>query len=178
MVIATHHHAYPLGQFSIDEDRPMKVVVIGAGFSGIAAGIRCVHATTGLLNANFKSFRFPQRVKNINLTIYEKNAGVGGTWYSNRYPVRESITGTVSAGQAHALFLSGVVLRYTFPHSMFSCSTCELLLSLIVGFKYQFTFEVNVSKCESLLVLVLTHLSPSGHPFTHLVQRFVHIWSA
>ncbi|TDL19261.1 FAD/NAD(P)-binding domain-containing protein [Rickenella mellea] len=60
---------FSLGSFSIDEDRPMKVVVIGAGFSGIAAGIR-----------------FPQRVKNLDLTIYEKNAGVGGTWYSNRYP--------------------------------------------------------------------------------------------
>ncbi|KDQ51118.1 hypothetical protein JAAARDRAFT_140775 [Jaapia argillacea MUCL 33604] len=47
----------------------MKVVVIGAGFSGIAAGIR-----------------FPQRVPNLELTIYDKNAGVGGTWYSNKYP--------------------------------------------------------------------------------------------
>ncbi|KAF8428410.1 hypothetical protein L210DRAFT_3564312 [Boletus edulis BED1] len=69
MVIAMHHRAFSLGQFSIDEDRAMKVVVIGAGYSGIAAGIR-----------------FPQRVKNIDLTIYEKNAGVGGTWYTNKYP--------------------------------------------------------------------------------------------
>ena len=33
---------FKLGTFCIDEDRPMKVVVIGAGFSGIVAGIRCV----------------------------------------------------------------------------------------------------------------------------------------
>lgn len=32
--------------------------------------------------------RFPQRMQNIDLTIYEKNAGIGGTWFSNRYPVR------------------------------------------------------------------------------------------
>lgn len=31
-----------LGASSIDEDRPFKVVVIGAGFSGITAGIRFV----------------------------------------------------------------------------------------------------------------------------------------
>ena len=28
------------GDFSIDEYRPLKVIVVGAGFSGIAAGIR------------------------------------------------------------------------------------------------------------------------------------------
>ncbi|THH07656.1 hypothetical protein EW145_g3232 [Phellinidium pouzarii] len=60
---------FKLGDACIDDDRPMKVVVIGTGFSGITAGIR-----------------FPQRIKNLNLTIYEKNAGVGGTWYSNKYP--------------------------------------------------------------------------------------------
>ncbi|KAL5536604.1 hypothetical protein ACEPAF_427 [Sanghuangporus sanghuang] len=60
---------FKLGTQSIDEPRPLKIVVIGAGFSGITAGIR-----------------FPQRMKNIDLTIYEKNAGIGGTWFSNRYP--------------------------------------------------------------------------------------------
>lgn len=29
-----------VGDFSIDEYRPFKVIIIGAGFSGIAAGIR------------------------------------------------------------------------------------------------------------------------------------------
>ncbi|KAF9270874.1 FAD/NAD-binding domain-containing protein [Marasmius fiardii PR-910] len=60
---------FPLGNFCIDEPRPMKVVVIGAGYSGIVAGIR-----------------FRQRVSNLNLTIYDANAGVGGTWFSNKYP--------------------------------------------------------------------------------------------
>ncbi|KAL1708069.1 hypothetical protein EV121DRAFT_254982 [Schizophyllum commune] len=58
-----------LGDFAIDDPRPMKVVVIGAGYSGVIAGIR-----------------FRQYIQNLNLTIYEANAGVGGTWYSNKYP--------------------------------------------------------------------------------------------
>ncbi|EJC99858.1 FAD/NAD-binding domain-containing protein [Fomitiporia mediterranea MF3/22] len=65
----THASDFKLGSMSIDEDRPFRVVVIGAGFSGIIAGIR-----------------FPQRMNNLDLTIYEKNAGIGGTWYENRYP--------------------------------------------------------------------------------------------
>ena len=38
-----HPHLFPLGAFSVDEYKPIKVVVIGAGFSGILAGIRCVY---------------------------------------------------------------------------------------------------------------------------------------
>ncbi|EJF55657.1 FAD/NAD(P)-binding domain-containing protein [Dichomitus squalens LYAD-421 SS1] len=60
---------FVLGRFSIDEYKPIKVIVIGAGFSGILAGIR-----------------FPQKIPNVDLVIYEKSAGVGGTWYNNRYP--------------------------------------------------------------------------------------------
>ena len=30
--------------------------------------------------------RFPQKIPNVDLTIYEKSAGIGGTWYNNRYP--------------------------------------------------------------------------------------------
>lgn len=55
--------AFELGQFAIDKSRPMRVVVIGAGYSGIVAGVRV-----------------PQRLNNIELVIYEKLAGVGGTW--------------------------------------------------------------------------------------------------
>lgn len=53
----------------IDGSRPLRVIVIGAGFSGINCAIR-----------------IPQRLRNVDLTIYEKNADVGGTWYENRYP--------------------------------------------------------------------------------------------
>lgn len=53
----------------IENLRRLKVRVIGAGFSGIYLGIR-----------------IPQRLRNVDLQIYEKNDGVGGTWWMNRYP--------------------------------------------------------------------------------------------
>jgi len=53
----------------IENQRPLKVRVIGAGYSGIYLGIR-----------------IPQRLRNVDLKIYEKNEGVGGTWFENRYP--------------------------------------------------------------------------------------------
>lgn len=55
--------AFGLGSFAIDELRPTRVVVIGAGYSGIVAGIR-----------------IPQRLQKAELVIYEKLADVGGTW--------------------------------------------------------------------------------------------------
>ncbi|RPD76724.1 FAD/NAD-P-binding domain-containing protein [Lentinus tigrinus ALCF2SS1-7] len=66
---ATTRGPFALGDFAIDEYRPIRVAVIGAGISGIVAGVR-----------------FPQKVPNVQLTIYEKDDGVGGTWYRNRYP--------------------------------------------------------------------------------------------
>ncbi|KAK4934628.1 hypothetical protein LTR10_024159 [Elasticomyces elasticus] len=53
----------------IDEPRPMKVICVGCGISGILTGIR-----------------LPQQIENLELTIYEKNPEVGGTWYENNYP--------------------------------------------------------------------------------------------
>ncbi|CAK7219658.1 hypothetical protein SBRCBS47491_003921 [Sporothrix bragantina] len=53
----------------IDYARPMKVIVIGAGISGILAAIR-----------------FPRRIPNLDLVVYDKNPEVGGTWYENKYP--------------------------------------------------------------------------------------------
>lgn len=59
----------------IDEPRRLKVICIGAGISGIIAGIR-----------------FPQMVQNLDFVIYEKNPDVGGTWYENRYPKYHRVT--------------------------------------------------------------------------------------
>ncbi|KAK5285482.1 hypothetical protein LTR55_010919 [Exophiala xenobiotica] len=56
-------------QRCIDEHRPIKVICIGAGMCGIAVG--CL---------------FPQHIANLELTIYEKNKEVGGTWFENHYP--------------------------------------------------------------------------------------------
>jgi hypothetical protein len=47
----------------IENQRPIKVIVIGAGYSGIYLGIR-----------------IPERLRNCELVIYEKNKGVGGAW--------------------------------------------------------------------------------------------------
>ena len=58
-----------LSRRSIDDASPLKVIVVGAGVSGILAGIR-----------------FPQRVKDIELVIYDKNEEIGGTWFENKYP--------------------------------------------------------------------------------------------
>ncbi len=54
---------------SVDTIRPLRIICIGAGISGIITAIR-----------------FPQRLKNIELVIYEKNRDVSGTWLENRYP--------------------------------------------------------------------------------------------
>jgi hypothetical protein len=58
----------PLWEHCVDDYRPIKIIVIGAGLSGILAGIR-----------------FTQRIPNLELTIYEKNEDVGGTWWENRW---------------------------------------------------------------------------------------------
>ena len=54
---------------AVDEPRPLRVIYIGAGVSGICAAIR-----------------FPEYLPTVELQIYEKNAEVGGTWFENRYP--------------------------------------------------------------------------------------------
>jgi cation diffusion facilitator CzcD-associated flavoprotein CzcO len=53
----------------VDIGRPVRVVIIGAGLSGIALYIRLL-----------------QYVPDVTITIFEKNAGLGGTWFENRYP--------------------------------------------------------------------------------------------
>ncbi|KAI0701861.1 FAD/NAD-P-binding domain-containing protein [Cytidiella melzeri] len=55
--------------FNIDDYRPLKVRCIGAGFSGILCALR-----------------FRQNIPHLDFKIYEKQAGVGGTWYANQYP--------------------------------------------------------------------------------------------
>jgi cation diffusion facilitator CzcD-associated flavoprotein CzcO len=53
----------------VDEGRPIRAIIIGAGVSGIGIFIRLL-----------------QYVPNIRITIVDKNPVVGGTWYENRYP--------------------------------------------------------------------------------------------
>lgn len=67
---------FKLSNSPVDNMRPLKVIVIGAGYSGIYCGIR-----------------IPEKLRNVELVIYEKNAGVGGTWYENRYVCTKYVTG-------------------------------------------------------------------------------------
>lgn len=69
MSMATTASHVPATEQAIDNVRQIKVICIGAGISGILAGIR-----------------LPQKIKNLDLTIYEKNEDIGGTWFENRYP--------------------------------------------------------------------------------------------
>lgn len=71
----------PRHERPVDDLRPLKVICIGAGASGILAGIR-----------------LPQKIPNLDLTIYEKNEDVGGTWYENKYP-------GVASGESHDMVI-------------------------------------------------------------------------
>lgn len=85
----------------LDGHRRMKVRVVGAGYSGIYLGIR-----------------IPQRLRNIDLKIYEKNEGVGGTWWANRYPGMRlhwlSFTWKRAASRQLSCVLNGSCM-FTFP---------------------------------------------------------------
>ncbi|CRG92376.1 Putative sterigmatocystin biosynthesis monooxygenase stcW [Talaromyces islandicus] len=54
---------------TINDVRPIKVIVFGAGLSGILASIL-----------------LPRAIEKLELVIYEKNAAIGGTWLENVYP--------------------------------------------------------------------------------------------
>ncbi|KAL2012370.1 hypothetical protein VTN00DRAFT_5088 [Thermoascus crustaceus] len=64
-----HNDPTDLSRRPINEARPIRVIVFGAGMSGILAGIL-----------------FPRSIRNLELVIYEKNADLGGTWFENVYP--------------------------------------------------------------------------------------------
>ncbi|KAF1847901.1 FAD/NAD(P)-binding domain-containing protein [Cucurbitaria berberidis CBS 394.84] len=53
----------------LDDVRPLRVVVVGAGISGITASVL-----------------LPAKVPKIDLVIYERESDVGGVWHTNIYP--------------------------------------------------------------------------------------------
>jgi NADH dehydrogenase FAD-containing subunit len=63
--------AYQLSRVPFKTPRPVKIIVVGAGISGISMAHEVNVGST---------------IKAASLTVYEKNGGVGGTWYENRYP--------------------------------------------------------------------------------------------
>lgn len=60
--------SFTLKDEPVENFRKLRVVVIGAGYSGIYCAIR-----------------IPERLRNVDLCVYEKNNGLGGTWFENRY---------------------------------------------------------------------------------------------
>lgn len=52
----------------VNEPKPVRVIFIGAGISGIAFAYKA------------------RQLENVSYTIYEKNHDVGGTWLESRYP--------------------------------------------------------------------------------------------
>ncbi|OAP57929.1 hypothetical protein AYL99_08667 [Fonsecaea erecta] len=65
----TNERGYRIKEQLCGTERPMRVICLGAGASGI-----CL--------AKY----LPERLHNVSLTIYDKNPDFGGTWYENRYP--------------------------------------------------------------------------------------------
>lgn len=58
---------YVLLEHPINEPRPLRVIVVGAG----AAGLNFAYATQKYL-------------QNVSLAVYDKNPAIGGTWLENR----------------------------------------------------------------------------------------------
>ncbi|KAJ8475161.1 hypothetical protein ONZ51_g6747 [Trametes cubensis] len=81
---------FVLGKFCIDEYRQMKVIVMGAGYSGITAGIK-----------------LPQHIPNLQLTIYEKNAG-----YQLSFEEKKDWSSFYAPGPEIRKYLEGVVQKY------------------------------------------------------------------
>jgi cation diffusion facilitator CzcD-associated flavoprotein CzcO len=70
---------FPLEDHSIDSPRPIHVIIIGAGPCGITSSIRLL-----------------QHIRNVTVSIYDKNGDFGGTWYQHRYPGVASDISTLS----------------------------------------------------------------------------------
>jgi hypothetical protein len=60
---------YTVSEDPIGTIRPIRIIGIGAGASGINL-----------------AYQVKNHMKKTDVVIYEKNPSVGGTWYENRYP--------------------------------------------------------------------------------------------
>jgi cation diffusion facilitator CzcD-associated flavoprotein CzcO len=104
---------------TIENHRPMTVRVIGAGYSGVYLGIR-----------------IPQRLRNVDLQIYEKNAGIGGTWWENRYPGCACDIPCMCSSAWWSFFSSGSA-----GHLVWLSLLIYKCLLALAAHSYQFTFE-------------------------------------
>lgn len=59
--------AYVIEEHPINEPRPLRIVFVGAGASGLCFA----HAAQ-------------KHLRNVEVVLYEKNPSIGGTWYENK----------------------------------------------------------------------------------------------
>lgn len=59
---------YVIEEHPLNEPRPLRIVVIGAGAAGLNFAYAC-----------------QKYLRNIDFVIYEKNSAIGGTWLENRF---------------------------------------------------------------------------------------------
>lgn len=62
----------PIREQYLRQSRPLKIITIGAGFSGLTMAYKIQH-----------QYKLGDQIQHV---IYEKNPDIGGTWYENRYP--------------------------------------------------------------------------------------------
>jgi cation diffusion facilitator CzcD-associated flavoprotein CzcO len=72
IAVSTNHETpYKHSEQYQGQPRAIKIIIVGAGISGIAA---------------VKLFKDTFHEGNVELVIYEKNHDIVGTWLENRYP--------------------------------------------------------------------------------------------
>jgi hypothetical protein len=65
--------SYQITERPIGTRRPIRVACLGAGYSGLMMSI---------------IFSQKMQSKNAELVVYERNSDIGGTWFENRYGLR------------------------------------------------------------------------------------------
>jgi ribulose 1,5-bisphosphate synthetase/thiazole synthase len=64
--VATSQQAYKVEENVLGHSRPIRVICIGAGATGLDL-----------------AYKMERHLKNFDLQIYEKNPELGGTWFEN-----------------------------------------------------------------------------------------------
>ncbi|KAI0293171.1 hypothetical protein B0F90DRAFT_1822284 [Multifurca ochricompacta] len=130
---SNHSENFQFGQFAIDEYRPIKVVCVGAGF--VASSQPFVPLF----------YSFARKVPNIELTVYEKENGIGGTWFVNKYIHLQPSDTSLVVTRSQAGYLRSCVVGTNVDGSGFYASGPEILayLKRMVE-KYKFMRQIKL----------------------------------
>lgn len=113
---------YSIEDHPLGEARPLKVICIGAGATGLNL-----------------AYRTKRHLKNVDLLVYEKNKSIGGTWFENKYPgiavsTREGgAKGCDSTAKCHG---DTLMILHSFEGSPKDC------IDFRVGFTEQLSAEI------------------------------------